>query len=134
MAVIIIIIRLSELGDEEEEDAPQGRRRRTPRKKRHKEDENYDNSAKHFKGEKVRQHSASPSLAGCLAMRYAYPGKAQQPQEQRYPLLSVCAVFPCVQTMVWLPALGIFTVRTDVDDCDYRRGQQGHRKRVCTEG
>ena len=33
MAVIIIIIRLSELR-EEEEDAPQGRRRRTPRKKK----------------------------------------------------------------------------------------------------
>ena len=97
---VIIIIRLSELREEEEEDAPQGRRRRTPRKKRHKEDENYDNSAKHFKGEKVRQHSALPSLAGYLAMRYAYPGKAQQPQEQRYPLLSVCAVFPCVHTMV----------------------------------
>ena len=33
--------------------------------------------------------------------------KAQQPQEQRYPYLSVCAVFSCVQIMVWLPVLGL---------------------------
>ena len=31
-----------------------------------------------------------------------YFGKAQQPQEQRYPFLSACVVFSCVQTMVWL--------------------------------
>ena len=37
--------------------------------------------------------------------------KAQQPQEQRYPFLSVCAAFSCVQTMVWLPVLGIFNMR-----------------------
>ena len=30
-----------------------------------------------------------------------YPGKAQQPQEQRYPFLPVCVVFLCVQTMVY---------------------------------
>ena len=28
--------------------------------------------------------------------------KAQQPKEQRYPFLSVCAVFSCVQIFVWL--------------------------------
>ena len=39
-----------------------------------------------------------------------YLGKAQQPQEQLYPFLSVCAVFSCVQTMVWLPVFGIFNV------------------------
>ena len=44
-----------------------------------------------------------------------YRGKVQQPQEQRYPFLSVCVVFVCVQTMVWLPVFGIFNVRTDVD-------------------
>ena len=43
-----------------------------------------------------------------------YPGKAQQPQEQRYPFPSVCAVFSCVQSVVWLPELAIFTVRADV--------------------
>ena len=37
-------------------------------------------------------------------------GKAQQLQEQRYPFLSVCAVFSCVRTMVWLPVFGIFNV------------------------
>ena len=39
---------------------------------------------------------------------------AQQPQEQRYPFLLVDAVFSCVQTMVWMPVLGIFNERTDV--------------------
>ena len=45
-------------------------------------------------------------------------GKAQQSQEQRYPFLSVRAVFSCVQTMVWLPVFGIFNVRVDVDSCN----------------
>ena len=34
----------------------------------------------------------------CGELGSAYPGKAQQPQEQRYPFLSVCAVCSCVQT------------------------------------
>jgi len=59
--------------------------------------------------------------------------KARQPQEQRYPFLSVCAVFSCVRTVVWLPMFGIFKVRTDVDVCDCTQGLCGHRKRVCTE-
>ena len=44
-----------------------------------------------------------------------YLCKAQQPQEQRYPFLSVSAVFSCVQTMAWLPVSGICNVRTDAD-------------------
>ena len=36
-----------------------------------------------------------------------YLGKAQQPQERRYPFLPVSAVFSCVQ----LPVFGIFIVR-----------------------
>ena len=43
---------------------------------------------------------------------------AQQPQEQCYPFLSVCAVFPCVQTVIWLPVFGIFNMSTDVDACN----------------
>ena len=39
-------------------------------------------------------------------IRVALPGKVQQPQEQRYLFLSVCAVFSCVQTMVRLPVFG----------------------------
>ena len=62
-------------------------------------------------------------------------GTAQQLREQRYPFLSVCAVFSCVQTMVWLPVFGIFNVRADVDAYDRTRGLCGHRekKKVCTE-
>ena len=48
--------------------------------------------------------------------------RLQQPQEQCYPFLSVCAVFLCVQTIVWLPVFGIFNVCTDVESCDYARG------------
>ena len=51
-----------------------------------------------------------------------YLAKAQQPQEQRYPLLSVCAVFLCVQTMVWLPSVWDFNIRLYVVACDCRRG------------
>ena len=44
----------------------------------------------------------------------------------------MCAVFFCVQTMLWLPAFGIFNVRTDADACNCTQGLYGHRKRVCT--
>ena len=37
-----------------------------------------------------------------------YPGKVQQPQEKRYPFLSLCIVFSVVQTMIWLSVFGIF--------------------------
>ena len=47
-------------------------------------------------------YSTSLSLAGNSG-RLTWVIKAQLPQEQRYPFLSVCAVFSCVQTMVWLP-------------------------------
>ena len=56
----------------------------------------------------------------------------QQPQEHCYPLLSVCVVFSCVQTVVWLAVLGIFNVNTNVDASHCTRGLHGHRKRVCT--
>ena len=47
--------------------------------------------------------------------------RLQQPQEQRYPFLTVLTVFSCVQTKVWLPMLGIFYMRTDVYACDCTR-------------
>ena len=43
--------------------------------------------------------------------------RLRQMQEQRYPFLTVRAVFLCVQTKAWLPVLGIFIVRTDVNAC-----------------
>ena len=54
----------------------------------------------------------------CANFRSPYPSKAQQPQEQRYAFLSVCAICLCVQR--------------DVHACDCTRGLYGHRKRVCT--
>ena len=45
--------------------------------------------------------STSLSLAGNSVRLKVI--KAQQPQEQRFPLLLVCVVFSCLQTMVWLP-------------------------------
>ena len=42
-------------------------------------------------------------------------GKVQPQQEQRYPFLSMRAVFFCVQTMVWLPVLGDFNMHTHVN-------------------
>ena len=43
-----------------------------------------------------------------------------------------CVQYFCVQTMVRLPVLGIFNVRTDVDACDCTRRLYRHCKRVCT--
>ena len=65
-----------------------------------------------------------------------YLGKGQQPQEQRYPFLSECAVFSCVPTMAWLSVFGVFNVYTDADARDCTRGlyeSLESRKRVCTE-
>ena len=50
----------------------------------------------------------------CGKFRSPYLDKAQQLQEQAYPFLSVRAVFPCVQTIVWLPVFRIFNACTDV--------------------
>ena len=55
-------------------------------------------------------------------------GKAEQLQEQCYQFLSVCVVFLCVQTMVWLAVFGIFTVCTDTgaSDCTWREWGEGY--------
>ena len=60
---------------------------------------------------------------GVLSVQYfivrsLYLSKVQQPQEQRYPFLSVHAVCSFVQTMTWLPVFGIFNVHTDADAYD----------------
>ena len=53
-------------------------------------------------------------------------------------VLLYCVVV--VQTMVRLPKIGIFKLRTDVDACDSTRGLYGHRKHTavdacdCTRG
>ena len=59
--------------------------------------------------------------------------RLQQPQEQRYPFLTVRAVLSCVQTKVWVPVIVIFNVRTDVNACDCTWGFYGRHRRVCTE-
>ena len=59
-----------------------------------------------------------------------YLGKAQQLQEQGYPFLSVCAVFLCVQTIVWLPMFRIFNVRTEVNAHSCTWGLYKHCKRT----
>ena len=70
-------------------------------------------------------------LCPCGKFESPYQGKAQQLQEQHYLFLSVCAVFSCVQTMVWLPVFGIFNVRTDADVCNCMCAY-GHGNRVGT--
>ena len=78
------------------------------------------------------QEQRYPFLSVCVVFCSPYLGKAQQPQEQRYPFLSVCVVF-CVQTMVyiWLPVFGNFNMNTDVDACNCTWGLYGHYKIVC---
>ena len=68
----------------------------------------------------------------CGKFGLPYLGKAQKPQEQRFPFLSVCAVLLCVQTMVWLPVWDIFNVRIDFDACDYTRTQWESRRSTDT--
>ena len=71
------------------------------------------------------------SLAGNLGL-LIWVIKAEQPQRAALPILSVCAIFSCFgQTMVCLPACGIFNKRTDVDACICTRGLHGRRKRLC---
>jgi len=45
-----------------------------------------------------------------------------------HTFLPVCAVFPCVHTMVWLPVFDFFNVRTHLHTQLYR-----HCKKVCTK-
>ena len=42
----------------------------------------------------------------------------------------ICAVFVCVQTMVWLPTLEILNMHTDVNTCDGARELDEHCKRL----
>ena len=44
----------------------------------------------------------------------------------------VCAVFPCVQKILWLPALGIFDMCTDVGTC-YWMWELYKHLRECTD-
>ena len=62
----------------------------------------------------------------CGKFRSPYLDKAQQLQEQCYPFLSVCAVFPSVQTIVWLPVFRIFNACTDVDAFNCTGGLYRH--------
>ena len=59
--------------------------------------------------------------------------RLKQPQKQRYPFLTMRVVLSCVQTKVWLPVLGIFNMRTDVQTCDCTGGLYRHLRTVCTE-
>ena len=49
--------------------------------------------------------SALLSLAGISGRKSFTWVRLQQPQEQRYPFLSVCAVFVCVPALLWLLVL-----------------------------
>ena len=61
-------------------------------------------------------------MVTCGKFGSLYTGKAQQPQDQHLLSLSVCAVLPCVQTMVRLPVFGICKVHTDADACNCTQG------------
>ena len=67
-------------------------------------------------------------IVPCGKFGSPYLGKAQQPQEQRYPFLSKCTVFSQVQKMVWLPTFGIFNMCADVIACHCTWELYGHQK------
>ena len=68
----------------------------------------------------------------CRKFRSPYPGKAQRPQEQLYPSLSVRVVFSRVHTTVWVPVfgLGFLTCTQMLMRVTAHRGLCMHRKRV----
>ena len=68
-----------------------------------------------FKKILLEKTTASLSL---VEIQVALLDKAQQPQEQCFPFVPVCAVFSYGQTMVWLPVFGIFNMHMHVDVCD----------------
>ena len=84
---------------------------------------NISNKSSHTKGNQSLQSLLFFILLLSLAGNSGHLTwvRLQQPQEQRYPFLTVHAVFTCVQTKVWLPVLGIFNVWTDVHahDCTW---------------
>ena len=51
-----------------------------------------------------------------------------------FPTSAVCAAFPCVQTMEYLPAYGIFNMLTDVSACNCTQGLCKHCEIVYPEG
>ena len=59
-----------------------------------------------------------------------YLATAQQMQVQCYPFLPMSAVFPSVQTMLWLPVFRIFNVHTEVSACSCTWGLYRHCKRA----
>ena len=56
-----------------------------------------------------RKKEKENQLLQVLCGKFKSPdlGEAQQPEEQRYPFLSVCAVSSCVHRWVWLAVFGI---------------------------
>ena len=67
-------------------------------------------------------------IVPCRKFRSPFSGKAQQSQERCYPFLSMCAVFLCVQTMVW----GFFMFTQMLMHMN-ARGDCTDTVRVCTE-
>ena len=58
-----------------------------------------------------------------MELESPYPGKAHQPQEQRYPFLPVTGVCRCVQTMVYgCQCLGFLTCAQMLTDAIAREG------------
>ena len=51
----------------------------------------------------------------CRKFGLPFLGEAQQLQEQRYPFLSVCVIFLCVQTILWLAGGAIKVMLTQSD-------------------
>ena len=79
-----------------------------------------------------RNNSFFCFFLSCRKFRSPYPGKAQRPQEQLYPSLSVRVVFSRVHTTVWVPVfgLGFLTCTQMLMRVTAHRGLCMHRKRV----
>ena len=67
-----------------------------------------------------------------FSIRFSIPLLTWQPHSV-FGVEPVCGVFLCIQTVIWLPMLGIFDVRRNANACDYTRELYEHHKRVCTK-
>ena len=67
----------------------------------------FDTVSMRIKIETVHWNRLQSRFNGCVVFsdRLTWVIKAQQPHEQRYPVLSEWVVFSCVQTMVWLSSV-----------------------------
>ena len=76
------------------------------------------------------------TLPVCLALPYCPLREIREHSSHKSSATHSCQCvrYFRVQTMVWLPGLGIFNMHTDVNPCGCTRGLYGHRRESALKG